>query len=78
MHITEIRALILQHLLRPVMLAYAPASSIRVLTAASDMLIRDEARHIGYTAKFFEEAAAQGDGTFCSMRSSAKRQASTN
>lgn len=63
-HITEIRALILQHLLRPVMLAYAPPSSIRVLTAASDMLIRDEARHIGYTAKFFEEAAAQGDGDF--------------
>jgi len=63
-HITEIRALILQHLLRPVMLTYAPNTSQRVLTRASDVLIRDESRHIGYSAAFFEEAARAGDEDF--------------
>lgn len=63
-HITEIRALVLQHLLRPVILAYAPPSALTVLTRCSDVLIRDEARHIGYSARFFEEAAADGHADF--------------
>jgi len=63
-HITEIRALILQFLLRPAMLTYAPETSRRVLTSASDVLIRDESRHIRYSAEFFEDAAQAGDADF--------------
>ncbi|MEA2823029.1 MAG: hypothetical protein QOJ86_5033 [Bradyrhizobium sp.] len=63
-HITEIRALILQFLLRPAMLAYAPESSTGVLTSASDVLIRDESRHIRYSAEFFEDAARAGERDF--------------
>lgn len=63
-HITEIRALILQFLLRPVLLKYAPSSSSKVLTSSSDTLIRDECRHIGYSAKFFEDAANLGKEDF--------------
>jgi hypothetical protein len=63
-HLTETRALVLQYLLRPVLLHYAPSSSVRKLTAASDVLIRDEARHIGYTARIFEEQIEKGRGDF--------------
>lgn len=63
-HITEIRALILQYLLRPVLLAYAPAENRRTLASASDVLIRDEARHIGYSATFFVEAMNAGGRDF--------------
>jgi hypothetical protein len=63
-HITEIRALILQFLLRPAMLAYAPESSRKTLMSASDVLIRDESRHIRYSAEFFEDAARSGETEF--------------
>ena len=63
-HITEIRALILQFLLRPAMLAYAPESSQKTLISASDILIRDESRHIRYSAEFFEDAARAGETDF--------------
>jgi hypothetical protein len=59
-HITEIRALILQHLLRPLLLAHAPVENRRTLVSASDVLIRDEARHIAYSAIFFVEAMNRG------------------
>jgi hypothetical protein len=59
-HITEIRALVLQHLLRPVLLAYAPNRSVSRLSKFSDRLISDEARHIHYTADIFERACADG------------------
>ena len=63
-HITEIRALILQYLLRPVLLTYAPEMNTATLTSASDVLIRDEGKHIRYTAEFFEEAAGAGEEEF--------------
>ena len=63
-HITEIRALILQRLLRPVLLAHAPAEAFGRLSAASNCLIRDESRHIGYSAAFFEEAMERGEEDF--------------
>ncbi|MHC6157656.1 hypothetical protein ACVSQB_38540 [Bradyrhizobium elkanii] len=63
-HITEIRALILQFLLRPVMLTYAPETSQKILASASDVLIRDESRHIRYSAEFFEDAARAGERDF--------------
>lgn len=63
-HITEIRALVLQHLLRPTLLAYSPSSSRKQLDALSRSLIRDEARHIEYTAEIFESAAESGSKDF--------------
>jgi len=63
-HITEIRALVLQLLLRPVLLAYAPDANRRVLRSASDVLIRDETRHIAYSATFFSQAAERGLADF--------------
>jgi len=63
-HITEIRALVLQHLLRPTLLAYSPSSSRNRLDALSRSLIRDEARHIEYTAEIFEGAAESGHRDF--------------
>ena len=63
-HITEIRALVLQFLLRPVLLTYAPDNKVKLLEKFSDVLISDEARHIRYTAEFFEDAANSGNKDF--------------
>lgn len=63
-HITEIRALVLQFLLRPVLLAYAPEAHRRQLFNFTAILVRDEARHIEYTAKIFDDAAAAGSREF--------------
>lgn len=63
-HITEIRALVLQFLLRPVLLTYAPEQNARSLEKSSDILITDEAKHIRYTADFFEDAAVVGKRDF--------------
>lgn len=63
-HITEIRALVLQHLLRPTLLAYSPSPARDRLDALSRSLIRDESRHIEYTAEIFEAAAANGHKDF--------------
>jgi hypothetical protein len=70
-HITEIRALVLQHLLRPTLLAYSPSSARNRLDALSRSLIRDESRHIEYTAEIFESEAAGGckDFIFASFES---------
>jgi hypothetical protein len=59
-HLTEIRALVLQLLLRPVLQAYAPMQSQKRLRMFSDSLIRDEAMHIDYCAEIFEELALAG------------------
>jgi hypothetical protein len=58
---TEIRALILQLLLRPVLQAYARPEDRARLLRISDVLIRDETRHIEYSAQFIEQYAAQGN-----------------
>jgi hypothetical protein len=54
---TEIRALILQLLLRPMLQAYARPEERQKLLRVSDALIRDEVRHIEYSARFIEEYA---------------------
>jgi hypothetical protein len=59
-HLTEIRALVLQYLLRPVIEVYAPAGSQKRIAMFCASLIRDEARHIDYTARIFETLAQQG------------------
>jgi hypothetical protein len=58
---TEVRALILQLLLRPMFQAYAAPEKRARLLHISDGLIRDEARHIEYSAQFIEQYAAQGN-----------------
>lgn len=60
-HITEIRALVLQYLLRSALLAYAEAPYRSRLEKMSSSLIRDESRHIEYTAKIFEVEAQKGN-----------------
>jgi hypothetical protein len=56
---TEIRALILQLLLRPVMQAYAPPEHREKLLRVSDRLIHDETKHIEYSARFIEKYAQE-------------------
>ena len=63
-HITEIRALVLQFLLRETLLAYSPPSVRRRIGNFSAVLIRDEARHIEYTARIFDAEASAGRRDF--------------
>lgn len=63
-HITEIRALVLQYLLRSALLAYARPPHDHRLERMSARLIRDESRHIGYTARIFEKEAREGSREF--------------
>ncbi|MFM0091589.1 hypothetical protein PQR46_32315 [Paraburkholderia sediminicola] len=59
-HITEIRALVLQYLLRSALECYAPPENRKRLSMITSSLIRDETAHIGYTAQIFEDAIAKG------------------
>ncbi|WP_151638567.1 hypothetical protein [Noviherbaspirillum aerium] len=59
-HLTEIRALVLQYLLRSVIEVYAPATAQQRIGMFCASLIRDEARHIDYTARIFEALANEG------------------
>jgi hypothetical protein len=59
-HLTEIRALVLQYLLRSVIEVYAPDDSRKRIAMFCASLIKDEARHIDYTARIFEALAQQG------------------
>jgi hypothetical protein len=56
---TEVRALILQLLLRPVMQAYAAPEHRQKLLRVSDRLIHDETKHIEYSARFIERYAQE-------------------
>jgi hypothetical protein len=56
---TEMRALILQLLLRPVMQAYAPPEHRERLLRVSERLIHDETKHIEYSARFIEQYAQE-------------------
>jgi hypothetical protein len=58
-NLTEVRALILQLLLRPVMQAYAPVEHREKLLRVSNRLIHDETKHIEYSAHFIERYAQQ-------------------
>ncbi len=57
-HITEIRALVLQDLVREAFLRHAPQAHAARLLRISDRLIADEGRHIAYCADIIEEAAS--------------------
>ena len=56
-HITEIRALVLQYMVRKAFLKHAPKNNLERLIRISDSLISDEARHINYSAEIFEHYA---------------------
>ncbi|MBI6547535.1 hypothetical protein [Xenorhabdus lircayensis] len=56
-HITEIRALVLQYMVREAFIKHAPEKNLQKLMNISDILIRDEARHINYSAEIFEHYA---------------------
>jgi hypothetical protein len=56
----ETKALILEELLRPTLLAYCPRKSHATVERMLDALITDEVRHIRYTADYIELAATAG------------------
>ena len=60
-NLIEIRALILQLLLRPVLQAYVTPEALSKLTRMSDLLIHDEVNHIGYSAYCIEEFIKHGN-----------------
>ncbi len=64
MNLGEIRTRIHQLLLRPVILAYCPANRRERLARILDSLLRDETRHIEYTAQLIEQAIAKGAADF--------------
>jgi hypothetical protein len=66
MNIGEIRTRIHQLLLRPVLTSYCPAARRPKLANVLDSLLRDETRHIAYTARLIEKAARAGFGAFVS------------
>jgi len=77
MNIGEIRTRIHQQLLRPVILAHCPASERERIARALDALLRDETRHIGYTAELIEQANKGGHEEFVRV-TMAKRLAQFN
>lgn len=58
-HLTEIRALVLQDLVREAFMRHAPPAHLQRLMRISDRLIADEGRHIAYCADIIEQAALQ-------------------
>lgn len=76
-NITEVRALILQHYLRPAILAHSPPEASTNLSRFCASLMLDESRHIEYTAGIIERAISQGHGEFVSS-TMIERQANFN
>jgi len=76
-HLTEIRALVLQHLLRSAILAHTPSESQNTIRKFMASLIRDESKHIEYTAGLFEDAIHNGHRDFV-FTTIAARQAALN
>ena len=62
MNIGEIRTRIHQLLMRPVISAHCPSDRQARLAKVLDSLLEDETRHIQYTARLIEAAAAEGHG----------------
>lgn len=60
----EVKALILERLLRPLLCAYAEPESQQGILRIADRLILDEVEHIRYTAQLIERAAAEGYGDY--------------
>lgn len=59
----EIKALVLEELLRPTALAYAPSESASSVSRIVDKLVADELRHVHYSAAFIDRAIAGGYGS---------------
>lgn len=60
MNLGEIRTRIHQQLIRPVLRRCAPKENLGKIEGVLDTLVRDETRHIGYTARFLERMADSG------------------
>ncbi len=61
-NIHETKALVLEHMLVPAVLAYAPDHQRPRLRRLMDRLIADEIEHIRYSAAFIQQAVAHGHG----------------
>jgi hypothetical protein len=68
LNLVEIRSLFLQLLMRPVVLAYCPEESLGKIIRILDSLLTDEIRHIDYSARCIERAAASGWENFLRSR----------
>ncbi len=64
MNVAEIRTMVNQMLVRPVLLAYCPQASRAQVTRMLDRLMWDETRHVGYTAQLMDHALASQDAAF--------------
>jgi hypothetical protein len=64
MNVAEIRTMVNQMLVRPVLLAYCPEESRAHVTRMLDRLMWDETRHVGYTAQLVDQALASQDEAF--------------
>lgn len=76
-HLTEIRAIVLQYLLKSAILVHTASDLQPKIARYMDSLIRDEARHIEYTAEIFEDAICNGERDFV-FTTLADRQADLN
>jgi len=56
----EVKALVLEHLLRPLALAHAPEANRGKIGRQLQVLIEDEVQHIRYSAEYIRHAAASG------------------
>jgi hypothetical protein len=61
MNIAEIRTAINQRLQRPVLLAFCAEERLDRLTRVLDRLLRDEVRHVAYSARLIERFATAGE-----------------
>jgi hypothetical protein len=77
MNIGEIRTRIHQLLLAPMITAFCPGDARRRLSRMLDSLMRDEIRHVEYTARLIERAIRNGDAAFV-RRTMARRLAEFN
>lgn len=66
LNIYEVKALVMLELLRPALLAYCEPSDQSWGKRVMSVLVADEARHIGYTARFINAAAANGYRSYIS------------
>jgi hypothetical protein len=64
MNIGEIRTMIHQYLMRPVIFAHCPMKAEARLMRTMDVLMNDEVRHIRYTAELIDDAARVDGGRF--------------
>ncbi len=64
MNVAEIRTMVNQLLVRPVLLVYCPEESRARVTRMLDRLMWDETRHVGYTAHLVDQALATRDAAF--------------